>query len=98
MVFSVCAAESLCGDSVQPEQREWPCQALSWGRHAASQHPVTKASNHLCEHLCLILIYFVHPLARCALKYEECLREGFLGESENVKHLSICSAGRACDS
>lgn len=42
----------------------------------------------VCEHLCFILIYFLHRLARCVLKYQECLK--LLGlETLKTFHLQI---------
>ncbi|EPY73163.1 mitochondrial folate transporter/carrier [Camelus ferus] len=51
------------------QQREWQHQLLSWELHSASQHQAAIALNCVCEHLCFIWIYFVHPLARCVLSY-----------------------------
>ncbi|CAD7670387.1 unnamed protein product [Nyctereutes procyonoides] len=33
-----------------------------------TQHQAAIALNCICEHLCFISMYFVHPLARCVLK------------------------------
>ena len=36
--------------------------------HSASQHQASIALNCVCEHLCSVSIYFMHPLARCVLR------------------------------
>ena len=33
-----------------------------------TQHQVALAMNCVCEYLCFISVYFVHPLARCVLR------------------------------
>ncbi|XP_042099629.1 endoplasmic reticulum junction formation protein lunapark isoform X4 [Ovis aries] len=41
---------------------------LPWELHSASHHQAAIALNFVCEHLCFVSIYFVHPLARCVLR------------------------------
>ena len=55
-------------------QQEQPHQA-SPKLHSASQDPAVIALNCVWEHLCLISIYCVHPLARCVLRYQKSFRE-----------------------
>lgn len=43
-----------------------PIKLLPRQPHSASRHQITMALNYVYEHLCFILICFVHPLARCA--------------------------------
>ena len=42
-----------------------------------TQYQVTKTLSCVCEHLCFILIYFMH-LARCVLRYQKSLGGYFL--------------------
>lgn len=58
----------------------------SFPRHSASQHQAAAvALNRVCELLCCLSIYFVHPLAGCVLKSlllcfkPFWFRKGFLG-------------------
>lgn len=47
----------------------------------------------VCEYLCFISIYFVHPLAQCVLRYQKSLREpvGCYGERKtgHIKPLGL---------
>ncbi|CAD7679313.1 unnamed protein product [Nyctereutes procyonoides] len=47
-----------------------PAWLLPRKPHWASQQQTTGALNCVCEHLCFILIYMVHLLARCVLKFQ----------------------------
>lgn len=58
-VFSMVYRSPYRG--VRPKQGEGPAQLLPRSRSR--------------EHLCLILIYFVYPLAKCVLRYQKSLRE-----------------------
>ena len=54
-----------CRDSPQPKQWAWPHQAPTPGTaRTPSHHQVAMALNWVCEHLCFVSIYFVHPSAR----------------------------------
>ncbi|CAD7680971.1 unnamed protein product [Nyctereutes procyonoides] len=57
---------------------------LPWELRSASQPQAIGAFNCVCEHLCFILIYFVHPLSECVL------RGKLEGEGENLKQ-ALCS-------
>ena len=43
-----------------PNSKSGPTKLLRWKLHSASQHLVAIPLNSVCEHLCFILIYFVH--------------------------------------
>ena len=43
-----------------PNSKSDPTKLLPWKLHSASQHLVAIPLNSICEHLCFILIYFVH--------------------------------------
>ena len=68
IAFSLCSAMSSYGGTEHPKQRErphqGPCPESTLNLSASS----TITLNCVCEHLCFILIYFVHPLARCVLR------------------------------
>lgn len=67
---SACFAVSHYRGSTHPE-KSGPTKILPWELHSASSHQ----SFELCEHLCFILIYSVHLLARCVLLYQKSQRE-----------------------
>ena len=52
---------------------------LLLGTTSASQQQAARALKCVCEHLCFILIYFVHELARCVLRYQKNLKEAIFG-------------------
>lgn len=54
-------------EAVATRSESGPTQLLPREPHSASS-PI--ALNCICEHLCCILIYVVHLLARCVLKYQ----------------------------
>lgn len=62
--YSVCFSRSCYGGGTHPTKWEWRRQAASPGTTLSVQLPV-------CEYLCFILIYSVHPLARCVLRISE---------------------------
>ena len=65
--FSVCFSVSeLSGGNAYPKLQEWHCQAPSpW---TTCSIPAATTLHSVCEHLCLISVYFVHPLAWCVLR------------------------------
>jgi len=87
IAFSVCFAMSHYGGSARPEHRgkSGPIELLPQEIHSTSQYPVARALNCVCEHLCFVLIYSVHPLARCVLRYQKSLKEVILGGSRNAQ-------------
>ncbi|CAD7693952.1 unnamed protein product [Nyctereutes procyonoides] len=58
-----CSTHSESGKRGDP-------QRLPRELHSASQPQTARALNCVCEHLCLISIYFVHPLAKCILRIQ----------------------------
>lgn len=54
--------------SVHPSSKSGPAKLLPCELHSAYQHQVSIALNCVCEHLCFISVYFVHPLARCIVR------------------------------
>ena len=58
---------------------------LPWEPHRHHGLGLSRQSslNCVCEHLCFLLIYFVHPLTRCASRYQKSLREFIFGVWEN---------------
>ena len=68
-MFSVCFPASCCRSSEHSCRERGPAKLLPWEPRSASQHQVVIALNCVCEHLCVISIYFVHPLAKCVLRY-----------------------------
>lgn len=50
-----------------------PPRSFPWNHTQPSQHQAAKALSCGCEHLFCSLIYFVHPLARCIVKYQKSL-------------------------
>lgn len=91
IAFSVCFAMSLHGGNARPEHwgKSGPTELLPQEIHSTSQYPVARALNYVCEHLCFVLIYSVHPLARCVLRYQRRLREVILGGPGMPKHFSM---------
>ena len=69
IVFSVCFPASCCIGSEHSCRERGPTKLLPWEPHSASKHQIVRALNCVCEHLCFISICFVHPLARCVLRY-----------------------------
>ena len=51
-----------------PQEQEWPRQAPPPEPTLSTSTP-SHHSFELSEHLCFILIYFVHPLIRCIVRY-----------------------------
>lgn len=62
-----------------------PTKLLPRQLHSTCQHQATRALNYVCERPCFILIYFVHPWARCLLRYQKRLRGVFWGVWEHSK-------------
>lgn len=54
--------------SVHPSSKSGPAKLPPCELHSAYQHQVSIALNCVCEHLCFISVYFVHPLARCIVR------------------------------
>lgn len=88
-VVSMCAAGSGYGGGRHPTRPVRPCWAASQRLHSASQHQATRALSCIHEHLCFILIYFVHLLERCSLRYQKSLREVILGSGNAQKFFHI---------
>lgn len=55
---------------------------------SASQPQAATALTCVCEPLCFLCVCCVHPVARCARRYQKSLRELFFG-SENTKKVSL---------
>ena len=51
-----------------PSRESSTTKFLYWKLHSASQQQTARALNYVCEHLCFIWIYFVHPLPRMCPK------------------------------
>lgn len=73
--FGVRFAASPYRGSVHPSSESGPSKLLPQELYSASQYQAIRALKCVCEHLCFISIYCVHPLARCVLMYQKCLRE-----------------------
>ena len=46
-------------------------ELLPWKLLSESQHPAAVAFSCVCEHLCFILMYFVHSITRSVLRYQK---------------------------
>lgn len=65
--FRACFAVSQYRHSTYPDQQEWQCRTPSPGSYI--QHQDNTALKCAYEHLCFILTYFMHLLARYVLRY-----------------------------
>ena len=75
IAFDICFAASHYRGSMHPSGESGPANLFPGELHSASRHQAAVALNCVCERLCCIWIYFVHPLAGCVLRYEKNLRE-----------------------
>ena len=66
-MFSICFVASVIEAAHSLSSASGAAKLLPWELHSASQHQAIITLNCIHEHLCLILIYFVHLLARCVL-------------------------------
>ena len=68
IAVSICSAVRLSGAASTLNSGSDTTKLLPPEMHSASQRQAAIALNCVCGHLCLNLIYFVHPLARCVLR------------------------------
>lgn len=95
--FGICFAVSLLEMQHSPwTARVAPFKLLTRELHLASQHQTATALNCVCEHLCFILIYFVHLLARCVLRYQKSLERLFFGVWECSQFFFPCKSMVIC--
>ena len=67
-VSSICFVASWREVGIIMSRQSGTAKILSQELHQASQHQATIALNCVCEQLCFIPTYFVHPLTRCVLE------------------------------
>ena len=65
---SVCFAAALIETAHTLNWKTGTTKLLLWKLCPASCRQAAIPLNCVCEHLCFISIYFVHPLARCVLR------------------------------
>lgn len=84
IAFCICFAVIHCTGTTHPSSKSGPAKLLPLKLHSACQHRTTIALKGVCEHVCFVSMYFVHPLARCFLRDQKSLREVIFGGSENA--------------
>ena len=80
IAFSACFAVSHdTGSAHTWNEEKGTAKLRPQELHSVSQHQDTIALNCACEHTCFFSIYFVHPLARCVLRYRKTQETLFFG-------------------
>ena len=60
---------------------------LPWELNSASQRQAARGLD--CASICALSVYFVHPLARCVLRYQKSLTEIIFGSGNTQKIFHI---------
>lgn len=87
--WCLAASQWRCSANPQRGERRRRAQLLLRQPHSASLHPASRASSCVPEHLCLISVYSMYPLARYVPRHQRSLGEGIFWVWECSKNVSI---------
>lgn len=89
LAISTCFTASRDRSRMPGSSEGGPLELLPRELHSASQHPANMALNYIWEHLCFVSTSFMHPLARCNLRYQKSLRGAIVWVWEGSKTSSV---------